>query len=79
MALVKLLAKRERASGRGVWLVLPGLVERKYNYVCKLVINIMDLLEVVKLDAKRFASAKVVQEGVIGLLGFGLVALGKVH
>lgn len=39
----------------------------------------MDLLEVVKLDAKRFAPAKVVQEGVIGLLGFSLVALGKVH
>lgn len=39
----------------------------------------MNLLEVVKLDTKGFTPAKVVQEGVIGLLGFSLVALCKVH
>lgn len=39
----------------------------------------MDLLEVVKLDAKSFTSPKVVQEGVIGLFGFSCVALCKVH
>jgi len=79
MALVKVLAKRERASGRGFWFVLPGLVGCKYMHVCNRLSTPMDLLEVVKLDTKGFTPAKVVQEGVIRLLGFSLVALCKVH
>jgi hypothetical protein len=72
MAWVRVLARRASASGRGVWLVLPGLGGVSI-YVGR---RIVDLLEVVESDTKGFTAAKIIQEGAVCLLGFRRVTLG---
>lgn len=78
-ALVSALARRESASGRGLWLALPGLGVLVWSEGCLLRGgDEVGLLEVVEFDAESFAAAKVVEEGIVGLFCFGLVFLGKV-
>lgn len=74
MAFVSVSARRERASGRGVWFALPGLdgglVQSWYHPG-----GVVDLLKVVQGDTESLAAAEIVNKRVIGLCGLGLVTL----
>ena len=39
----------------------------------------LTILEIVEFDAEGFAAVEIVEEGIIGLVGFGAVFLGEVH
>lgn len=60
----------------GVWLALPGLGLVLVGLEVGLLVG--DVLEVVEFDAEGFAATEVVEECVVGLLGFGFVLLGEV-